>query len=117
MSTPPPKPVGSPMTGAELTQIYLSGTPLLISGHSLKSGRNFTIARDGKGGQSITNPSNDFSDTGTYRIQGNQLCSKWVKIREGAESCNSVFKAKDGSYEYSDEKGNLAGTFTLSKPS
>ncbi|MBD3764443.1 MAG: hypothetical protein IE927_06820 [Rhodobacterales bacterium] len=29
-------------------------------------------------------------DTGTWRIDGNQYCAKWTKIRDGKELCNPV---------------------------
>lgn len=37
----------------------------------------------------VTAP-NAFKDSGTWRLEGNQLCSTWQIIRDGREGCSTV---------------------------
>lgn len=41
------------------------------------------------------------ADTGTWRVKGAQLCTKWKVIRAGKESCWSVVSEGDGKYKTS----------------
>ena len=108
---PPPKVTGKMMTGDEVAAWYLSGKATETSGTSTISGNSWTISRDGEGEQSIKSDSGSFSDTGTYRLEGNALCSKWVKIRDGNEACATLHAMPDGTYEAANEKGELIATF------
>jgi hypothetical protein len=114
-TTEPPKPTGTALTGAQLQAIYASGKPVVSSGKSLESGNSWKLARDGKDQQMIKVANGDFSDTGTYRIADNMICSKWKKIRDGAETCSTMYVLPDGTYEAADEKGVKIAVFTIEK--
>lgn len=108
---PPPQASGKMMTGEEIAAWYMSGKQTETGGRSRDSGNAWTISRDGKGGQSIS-VSGGFSDTGSYRIDGDMLCTKWIKIRSGAEQCTTLHALPDGTYEAANEKGERIATFT-----
>jgi hypothetical protein len=112
-TTPPPKPMGKALTGAELQAQYASGKPIASSGKSLISGNSWKITRDGVNSQTIQVVGSDFTDTGTYRIADNTICSKWVKIRDGAEVCSTIYVRPDGTYEAANAKGEKTAEFVL----
>jgi hypothetical protein len=114
-TAPPPAPTGKQLTATELEQIYMAGTPVVSQGTSVESGRQWKISRDGKGAQTLEMLTSDFTDTGTYRLDGAVICSKWIKVRGGAESCNSVYDAGDGKYQSANDKGEKTSDFTVSK--
>lgn len=42
---------------------------------------------------------NTFKDTGTWRIDGNEFCTKYKALRKGAESCSTIrTTSQDGVY-------------------
>ena len=95
----------------------MSGTATVSKGRSLESGSNWEIARDGNGVQSIKVVDSGFADTGTYRIDGYQICSKWQKIRDGSETCSALYALPDSTYEAADGKGVKLATFIIEKAS
>lgn len=54
-----------------------------------------------------------FSDVGTYRIDGNQLCSKWKKIRNGAEECSTLYRTGAKEYRVASQTGGKGGVLTF----
>ena len=116
-NAPPPKPSGKQLSAAEVASLYLSGEPVTNSGTSIDSGRKWEITRDGNGNQSIVVAGSGYQDSGTYRIDGNQLCSKWKEIRDGAENCVTYYVLPDGSYEAADASGAKTATFVVQSPS
>ena len=50
------------------------------------------------------------SDTGTWRIVGDTLCSKWQTAREGKEYCLTVFKVDDGQLKWFEADGSYLAT-------
>ena len=112
-SAPPPKVEGQQLSAAELQALYMSGAQTLSHGTSIESGREWKITRDGAGGQSLAMVSSDYTDEGNYRIDGNMVCSKWVKIRNGAESCSYIHQTPDGKFQSANDKGKKRGVFTI----
>ncbi|GGK18215.1 hypothetical protein [Salinarimonas ramus] len=61
-----------------------------------------TTTIDADGAQALTsNIPGIETDTGSWRIAGNELCSRWTKIRNGDESCQTVTPQSDTRYETS----------------
>ena len=114
-TTPPPKPMGVKVTGEELATWYMSGKSTTTEGTSLESGRAYVITRDGAGQQQLSSSGGSFTDTGSYRIEGDKVCSKWEVIRNGVEQCFFTYALPDGTYEVFDDKG--VKTSTLRAPS
>ena len=112
-TAPPPKAEGKQLMAAELQALFLSGAPTITEGTSVDSGRQWQIMRDGAGAQSLSMAASDFTDTGTYRIEGDTVCSKWVEIRDGAEACGSIFLQPDGTYQSANSKGERRSVFTV----
>ena len=112
-TAPPPKPEGKQLSATEVQALFMSGKPTVSQGISVKSGREWKISRDGSGVPSLAMVSSDYTDTGTYRVDGTMVCSKWVKTRNGVEACNSVFATPDGKYQSADEKGKKTNDFTV----
>lgn len=43
-----------------------------------------------------------FTDTGTWRLNGNEFCTKWDIIRAGEEKCTDFRQTSEDSFEVSD---------------
>lgn len=111
-TAPPPNAEGRQLSAAEMQALYMSGAQTVSHGTSVANGREWKITRDGAGAQSLAVVSGDYTDTGTYRIDGAMVCSKWVK--RSAENCAQVFELPGGKYQAANEKGELLANFTLS---
>lgn len=90
---------------ASLSQQALSGAEIrsLVEGKSYRwdtpNGFAGSITVRSDGSQSLTsNIPNIESDTGSWRIHGDQLCSRWTKIRGGDESCQTISRQSDTVY-------------------
>jgi hypothetical protein len=62
-------------------------------------GRFSGVVRYAKNGVVTTSgnlPANLKSDTGTWRLSGNQLCTKFKKLRQGQETCPTYQLRPDG---------------------
>jgi hypothetical protein len=55
----------------------------------------------------------NYSDTGTYRIDGDISCGSWKKIRKGKEACTKWYKVGEKSYLLVYTSGEEAGTLTF----
>lgn len=112
-TTPPPAPAGTALTNADLVALYMNGSATVNTGTSLGSGNRFEISRDGNGSQSGRGIGVDWSDTGSYRIDGNTICSRWKTLRGGREQCSTFYRKADGSYASYDESGMKMADFTV----
>jgi hypothetical protein len=110
-NSPPPQASGKQMTGDEIVAWYMSGKHTETSGTSLRSGNSWTITRDGQGRQTIRG-SGGFTDNGTYRMNGDEICNKWQTIRNGEEMCTTLHAYPDGSYAAVNTKGERIATFS-----
>ncbi len=63
------------------------------------------------GSQTLSN--RKLSDTGNWRIAGDEYCSKWKIVRKGAEECSSWFKIADNQYEVYSTSGSFVGVLTV----
>ena len=50
-------------------------------------------------------------DTGTWRIKDGRFCTKFQKIRQGAESCFTVYRTGDWEFSYFLSDPQIAGVF------
>jgi hypothetical protein len=94
--------VGTPAVAASLSGKDISA---LVSGKSANwkstDGKlSGTIRWSTNGSLSVTGNFGKFSsDNGKWRVDGNKLCTKWNKLKKGAESCNSIMPLNDRSYK------------------
>lgn len=82
--------LAAPMTADEIKS-DLIGQPL--TGKRLGVTMNLFLNQDG----SATLRSTLVDDTGTWRVNGDQLCLKWTEFRGGKEQC-STFTRKNGGF-------------------
>ena len=68
--------------GAEQLTAFYKG------GFKMRHSRGWTVSVSGDGTQVFNG---DFIDRGRWRIVGDKQCSKWGKIRSGAEACFDVW--------------------------
>lgn len=54
-----------------------------------------------------------FADTGTYRIDGDTICGKWNKIRNGREACSRLYRIGENRYRVVYTSGREGGTLTF----
>jgi hypothetical protein len=40
------------------------------------------------------------NDKGNFRIQNEEFCSTWTKLRNGAESCSRIYRISENEYEF-----------------
>jgi hypothetical protein len=52
-------------------------------------------------------------DTGRFRIENEQFCSTWTKLRKGEESCSKIYWISDKEYEFISSDGTYAATMRL----
>lgn len=45
------------------------------------------------------------SDKGTYRINNDEFCSTWNRLRKGAESCSKIYKIGENEFEFRSSDG------------
>ena len=50
------------------------------------------------------------TDTGNFRIQNDQFCSRWKKGRDGEEACSKFYKVEENKYELIRKDGSFVGT-------
>lgn len=123
--TPPPVASGgTALSGEDLRREIFGGT---FSGRSLSAGRPFLLEVEPSGVTRLENGRsqgiiswNDFErnvqnapkyDQGRFRIDGDKLCSKWQKLRGGAETCMDARRDADGTISLATSDGQLQ--FTL----
>lgn len=56
-----------------------------------------TVASDGTHRMTSNIPGSE-TDTGRWRISGDQVCSIWTRIRNGAESCQTFTRESDRTF-------------------
>lgn len=83
-----------------------------ISGNWVSSsGKTASVQYMPDGVQKIS--STRTTDEGTWRIADGTQCSKWKKIRKGAERCTTWFEIAPKKYEVYSTDGALAGEITI----
>lgn len=100
-----------PLTGAELTALH--SRPLTMNGRS-PNGNVWTVRRYANGGQNMewSNPSVSGSDSGTYYVNGDQLCSSW---RSSGSECAAVYQTGANSYQTYGPTGSVTSTYTIAR--
>jgi len=53
------------------------------------------------------------NDQGNFRINYQEFCSTWTKLRNGEESCLKIYKISETEYEFIDSDGNSAAIMRL----
>jgi hypothetical protein len=52
-------------------------------------------------------------DSGTFRIENEEFCSTWSRLRNGAESCSKIYKISETVYEFIGSDGTSAGIMQI----
>jgi hypothetical protein len=52
-------------------------------------------------------------DTGHFRIENDEFCSTWRRLRNSAESCSKIYRVSEEKYEFISNDGTLAATMYL----
>jgi len=79
---------------------------------TMPNGREVAVSWRADGTNTI---SGAVSDDGDWRIQDGRLCHKWKKIRNGAESCATLYSLRDRIYAFNPD-GSLNGVYSAFKP-
>jgi hypothetical protein len=53
------------------------------------------------------------NDKGNFRINNEEFCSTWTKLRKGAESCSKIYKISENEYEFIGSDGASAAIMRL----
>jgi hypothetical protein len=53
------------------------------------------------------------NDTGTFRINEDEFCSTWSRLRNGEESCSTIYKISETEYEFIGSDGTSAAIMRL----
>lgn len=85
--------------------------PIKFKLKDLKYNENSTLEYSPDGTQKFDN--GQFTDEGWWRIENNEYCSKWKKIRNGAERCYTWFKVEENTYEVFYPDGSKSGIMTI----
>lgn len=104
-----PLAAGTALNGQEVAALYTSGEAKTFTGFALERGNRWQVDVDGKGVQKLTIPGSEFSDTGTYSVDGSKVCSQWREVRNGREICFTIARQADGTLHSSNaDNGKLA---------
>jgi hypothetical protein len=83
------------LTGAEIRAAYVGNSAYTAGRFGPKTSAGY-FAPDGQ----VRMRSPDVSDTGTYRITDDDMyCSKFQKLRDGVETCQTIWQTGTNSYE------------------
>jgi hypothetical protein len=52
-------------------------------------------------------------DIGHFRIESEEFCSTWARLRHGAESCSKVYRITEEEYEFISSDGSLSAIMHL----
>jgi len=52
-------------------------------------------------------------DGGTFRIENEEFCSTWTRLRNGLESCSKVYRIDAEEYEFISPDGTFAASMHL----
>lgn len=88
-----------PMSAQEITS-EISGKSFDYSG-SIQGTRFSGVMTYNANGNLFVDTQSGIAEGGTWRLSGNQVCTRLVALRGGQESCFSVFRNEDGSYRTS----------------
>ncbi|MFO7706881.1 MAG: hypothetical protein R6V84_01825 [Desulfobacterales bacterium] len=53
------------------------------------------------------------NDTGTFRINEDEFCSTWSRLRNGEESCSKIYRISETEYEFVGNDGTSAAIMRL----
>jgi hypothetical protein len=53
------------------------------------------------------------NDNGHFRINNEEFCSTWTRLRNGAESCSKIYKISETEYEFIGSDGTSAAIMRL----
>ncbi len=53
------------------------------------------------------------NDTGTFRINKEEFCSTWSRLRNGEESCSKIYKLSETEYEFIGSDGTSAAIMQI----
>ena len=56
---------------------------------------------------------NSGKDSGTFRIENEEFCSTWSRLRNGLESCSRVYRIDLKEYEFISPDGTFAASMQL----
>ena len=56
---------------------------------------------------------NNGRDSGTFRIENEEFCSTWTRLRNGLESCSKVYRIDATEYEFISPDGTFAASMRL----
>lgn len=96
-----------PMTGNEISELFSQPTNVSYSGPKGSA----TIHHMPDGTQKIDYPGG--TDEGNWRVNGDDICGKWQKLRSGSEQCSSMFKISENTYKFFGSDGSYRGTLTF----
>lgn len=86
--------VGAPAFAADLSgdeiKAQIVGKPFKWQSADGKTKGAILYAPDGKAGMTDANLPGISSDSGKWRINGNEMCVTWEKLRKGAEGCFTI---------------------------
>jgi hypothetical protein len=98
------------LTGAEVRSAFVGNTSYLSGQYGPKT---FTAYFDLNGQVRLRSPT--VQDVGTYKIgDDGTYCSKYTKIRDGVETCQTIYQAGPGAYETHLPNGNIIKTTIVS---
>ena len=88
------------LTGEDLGELLPGRTATWQTGDRRFRGATTWYA---DGTQRLTSDIPDIeTDTGTWTVRGEELCSSWTKVRNGTESCAPLLRRPDGSYQFNE---------------
>ena len=106
---------GTVLDANEVTALYMSGQPKTFTGFALERGNRWQVNVDGNGEQRLTIPGSEFTDRGTYSVNGNEVCSRWREVRNGREVCFTIARQSDGTFHSSSTNGELASVNVIAQ--
>ena len=93
-----------PLSAAELKAVLLGNTSI----GSTSKGTPYWLYRNPDGSQALETDSG-FTDEGNWWVTDDgKMCSKWEKIRDGAENCGKVYRVSKDRYRTTSADGNDA---------
>jgi hypothetical protein len=94
----------NPMTDQEMQELFSQPGDASFSD---ARGRTAEIHYTPDGIQKMTYPGG--YDEGTYSVADGQFCDKWKVVKDGAESCHTLFMTAANTYKLITKEGSDAG--------
>jgi hypothetical protein len=96
------KPRGTPVTGAELEQLYRNNNGTMMDSTNVRNGARTNTIYLSNGAllsQWVNQIGTGAQDTGTWGIKNNTLCLTFKIATEGKAVCYRIYKVGDNAYE------------------